>query len=72
MKFLLAITYLLVATVNAIPTTQETCEEAASNCSGWFNNGCNDQIWGEYANCVKPVCGGVNNVVEDAAHKRGC
>jgi hypothetical protein len=42
MKFLLALTYGLVATVSAAPSTQETCQEAANNCSGWFNSGCND------------------------------
>jgi hypothetical protein len=72
MKFLLATAYLLVAAVTAVPAAQETCEQAAANCSNLFNAGCNDQIWSEYATCVTPVCGSINDIVKNAAHQKGC
>jgi hypothetical protein len=72
MKFLLAISYMLATTVSALPNIQESCEDAANHCAGWFNGGCNDQIWGDYSKCVDSACGGVNDVVKDAARRKGC
>src|ERR1700749_4672747 len=73
MKFLLATIYLLVAAVSAVPAAQETCEHAADNCSNLFTTeGCSDQTWSEYSNCVLPVCGSINDTVKNAAHAKGC